>query len=93
MENILLKSKNSKLIKIVDFGIAGVAMQMNVDKVDVGSLSYMAPEVLSGKATKIGPSIDIWALGVILFGMVYLIFINLGNRLTPFYALKSNRNV
>jgi MAP/microtubule affinity-regulating kinase len=30
----------------------------------------MAPEVLAGNMKEIGPSIDIWALGVILFGMV-----------------------
>jgi MAP/microtubule affinity-regulating kinase len=38
------------VIKIVDFGIAGLANNLNVDKLDVGSLSYMAPEVLSGVA-------------------------------------------
>jgi MAP/microtubule affinity-regulating kinase len=57
-------------VKIVDFGIAGMATNLNVDKMDVGSLGYMAPEVLSGRAQKLGPSIDVWALGVILFGLV-----------------------
>lgn len=37
---------------------------------DLGSLSYMAPEILSGRAKKLGPSIDIWALGVVLYGLV-----------------------
>jgi MAP/microtubule affinity-regulating kinase len=43
---------------------------MNVDKLDAGSLFYMAPEVLNGSIKKVGASIDIWALGVILFGLV-----------------------
>ena len=43
---------------------------MSMDKIDIGSLRYMAPETLSGKTTKIGPAIDIWALGCILFGLV-----------------------
>jgi MAP/microtubule affinity-regulating kinase len=30
----------------------------------------MAPEVLSGRAKRLGPSIDIWALGVILYVLV-----------------------
>jgi MAP/microtubule affinity-regulating kinase len=33
----------------VDFGIAGMALNMGVDKIDMGSLKYMAPETLSGK--------------------------------------------
>ena len=53
----------------MDFGIAGLANNFNVDKIDVGSLKYMAPETLSGKNTKIGPSIDVWAIGVILYGL------------------------
>lgn len=48
LENILLQSKTERLIKIVDFGIAGMSSNFSVDKIDVGSLSYMAPEVLQG---------------------------------------------
>ena len=70
LENILLTSKFEKKVKIVDFGIAGLASNFNVDKLDVGSLSYMAPEVLSGRAKRLGPSIDIWALGVILYALI-----------------------
>lgn len=48
LENILLTSKHEKQIKIIDFGIATVALDFVMDKIDIGSLSYMAPEVLSG---------------------------------------------
>jgi serine/threonine protein kinase len=43
---------------------------MSVDKIDVGSLKYMAPETLTGKQKVIGTSIDVWSLGVILYSMV-----------------------
>lgn len=66
----MLAQKGSKLVKIVDFGIAGLVNNLSMDKIDIGSLRYMAPETLSGKTTKIGPAIDIWALGCILFGLV-----------------------
>ena len=31
----------------------------------------MAPETFEGKLTKIGPSVDIWAMGVILYAMLF----------------------
>lgn len=70
LENILLAQKNKTIVKIVDFGIAGLATNFDVSKIDAGSLKYMAPEIFSKKIKKIGPHIDIWALGVILFGMI-----------------------
>lgn len=77
MENIILQQKGQTSvyyaihtppkIKLIDFGIAGLANNFNVDKIDVGSLRYMAPETF--RNAKIGPSIDVWALGVILYGL------------------------
>ena len=44
LENVLFKStqEDDFFVKVVDFGIAGVAQ----DKVDAGTLAYMAPETL-----------------------------------------------
>ena len=44
LENVLFKStlKDDYFVKVVDFGIAGVAQE----KVDSGTLAYMAPECL-----------------------------------------------
>lgn len=70
LENVLFKDKDSMIIKIVDFGIAGVCKAQQKDKTDAGTLSYMPPEVLSGTKVEAGPGIDIWALGVMLYTMV-----------------------
>jgi serine/threonine protein kinase len=70
LENILLANSKERLVKIVDFGIAGMAINMNVEKMNVGSLKYMAPEILSGLSRSIGPAIDVWALGIILYVLV-----------------------
>lgn len=43
---------------------------MSSEKINVGSLRYMAPETLTGSLKEIGPKIDIWAMGVILFTLV-----------------------
>jgi serine/threonine protein kinase len=33
-------------LKIVDFGIAGICSNFDIDNVDAGTLKYMAPELL-----------------------------------------------
>ncbi len=38
LENLLLAAPNSNLLKVVDFGIAGVAANFNLDNADTGSL-------------------------------------------------------
>jgi len=45
LENVLIKSVGELVIKIVDFGIAGVCETNKKDKVDAGSIAYMPPEV------------------------------------------------
>ena len=70
LENVLLTNLNTDQIKIVDFGIAGVASKFNVENIDSGSLRYMSPEVVSSKAKQLTSAIDIWAMGVILFVML-----------------------
>lgn len=70
LENVLFKEKGSYIIKIVDFGIAGVCKAQQKDKTDAGTLSYMAPEVLSRAKVDAGPAIDVWALGCMLYTMI-----------------------
>lgn len=75
-----LKSANIRLsatgqLKVLDFGLAldmkdtsieGVTRSTNLDSgVVAGTLSYMAPELLQGKAPDIRT--DIWSLGVLLY--------------------------
>lgn len=69
LENILLKSKGSTAIKVADFGISGVADRLNPDA-DTGTLKYMSPEVLSGKEKGNSPTVDVWAMGCLLYCML-----------------------
>ena len=71
MENVLFKNKETLHIKIVDFGIAGVCKANQQDKVEAGSLAYMPPEVLAEANAETTPKIDVWAIGCILYGMMY----------------------
>jgi serine/threonine protein kinase len=77
LENVLFKNQDYEddyTVKVVDFGIAGVGG----DKVDAGTISYMAPECFEGKSCATTPAIDVWAIGIMFYAMMY------GSL--PFYA-------
>ena len=67
-DNILLQTVNGKaIVKLTDFGLARrLASDSDVIKCDVeGTPLYLAPETIL--ADPIGPAVDMWACGVILF--------------------------
>jgi len=41
------------------------------EKTDAGTFKYMAPEVLKGEISLANPAMDIWALGMMLFLMLF----------------------
>jgi serine/threonine-protein kinase SRK2 len=74
LENTLLqvvKGLPLPLLKICDFGYSK-ADTMSVAKSKVGTLTYMAPEVLVNRDGKYdGKVADIWSCGVMLYVMLY----------------------
>ena len=69
-ENILFRGKNGRIddLLIVDFGFAARCSTEN-DLSDVmGTLEYIAPEILRMKPY--GRAVDVWALGVIMFNLL-----------------------
>jgi tetratricopeptide (TPR) repeat protein len=70
--NIMINQRGEPVL--MDFGLA---RRVNADEsrltqtgVPVGTPAYMAPEQLTGQGGPLGPSCDVWALGVILFEML-----------------------
>ncbi len=90
MENILFMDKECTRLKIVDFGIAGFCLNHLKEKTDQGTFKYMAPEVLKGEINLANPSMDIWALGIMLFIMIYGYhpFLTERERVTKEYDIK-----
>ncbi|KAJ3124695.1 Elongation factor 1-gamma [Nowakowskiella sp. JEL0407] len=66
-ENLLL-NKN-KEIKIIDFGFGNTYHRERTLDTFCGSPFYAAPEMIKG-IKYIGPEVDIWSLGVILFALL-----------------------
>ncbi|KAJ3394026.1 serine/threonine-protein kinase KIN2 [Entophlyctis sp. JEL0112] len=66
-ENLLLD--NDKNIKIIDFGFVNLYDPADVLKTFCGSPFYASPEMILGKKY-IGPEVDIWSMGVILFALL-----------------------
>ncbi|CAD8116806.1 unnamed protein product [Paramecium sonneborni] len=71
LENIMLSSLLQKEIKIIDFGVSNYAGQPLITENIVGTLSYLAPEVLSSSYKQIYPPQDVWAIGCIIYGLVF----------------------
>ncbi|XP_018567540.1 probable serine/threonine-protein kinase HSL1 [Anoplophora glabripennis] len=68
MENVMLNSIQTQ-IKIVDFGLSNVWSINNPLRTHCGSPEYAAPELfITGR--QYGAEVDLWSLGIILYGMV-----------------------
>ncbi len=68
-ENILIESvSDSRMnVKIIDFGTAIVCPPDKKIRGGLGTVYYMAPEVIRGKCTA---KCDVWSLGVIMYVML-----------------------
>ena len=83
LENVLFKDDSDRhQVKIIDFGIAGACTTNKQDKVDAGSLAYMPPECFAGGAVNTTPALDVWAIGLMFYAMLY--------GTLPFYSESEN---
>lgn len=67
LENVMLDERGH--VKIIDFGLGNFFDAKKPLSTFCGTPDYCAPELFFGK-TYVGPEVDIWALGVILYIMV-----------------------
>jgi len=72
LENVIKANADPdcNLIKIVDFGIAGLACGNQSEVTNAGSLNYLPPEIFNHRNVRAGPPLDIWAMGCLLYAML-----------------------
>lgn len=68
LENILLDEKNNA--KLADFGLSNVFDKRRQLRTFCGSPLYASPEIVQG-SPYLGPEVDCWSLGVLLYTLVY----------------------
>jgi 5'-AMP-activated protein kinase catalytic alpha subunit len=66
-ENVMVDSKGQ--VKLIDFGFANMYHPRGFLETNCGSPLYAAPEIVQG-VRYIGPEVDVWSLGVILFAIL-----------------------
>uniref|UniRef100_A0A8C2GAR0 non-specific serine/threonine protein kinase n=1 Tax=Cyprinus carpio TaxID=7962 RepID=A0A8C2GAR0_CYPCA len=68
LENVLLDENCN--IKIADFGLSNLYHKDKLLQTFCGSPLYASPEIVNGRPYH-GPEVDSWALGVLLYTLVY----------------------
>ncbi|KAF7694242.1 NUAK family SNF1-like kinase 1 [Silurus meridionalis] len=68
LENVLLDDNYN--IKIADFGLSNIYHKDKLLQTFCGSPLYASPEIVNGRPYR-GPEVDSWALGVLLYTLVY----------------------
>ncbi|KAK9880578.1 hypothetical protein WA026_011818 [Henosepilachna vigintioctopunctata] len=68
MENVMLNAAQNQ-IKIVDFGLSNEWTTECPLKTHCGSPEYAAPELFVTSKVY-GPEVDLWSLGIIIYGMI-----------------------
>ena len=69
LENFLIMQEDSSLkVKLIDFGFAIEIRENEKIKEKLGSINYMAPEILLDM--EYDNKVDMWAIGVVLYNML-----------------------
>ena len=80
--NIMFLDAKRENVVLIDFGISGYNSGNVKETVKAGTTKFIPPELAAGLTYSSSPKFDIWALGVILYSMLFGVF--------PFEAAKDS---
>lgn len=67
-----VKEYENLIAKVGDFGIAGIKRAgTKGEDTNAGTVKFMAPELQTGDAIEANSALDIWAIGIMLYMMIY----------------------
>ena len=91
-DNILIKTeKDKQIIKLCDYGISQIGNMTNL-KTHIGTLHYMAPEILEGQ-TYYTYKCDLWSLGIVIYELFFKEKPYMGqNEVSLLTNIKKNKN-
>jgi calcium-dependent protein kinase len=69
--NILFLDTNRENVVIIDFGISGYNSGNVKETIKAGTTKFIPPELAAGLTYSSSPKFDIWAMGVILYSMLF----------------------
>ena len=68
---MLFAAEDAKIVKVVDFGIAGMCKGNNKEETNAGTIRYMPPELHRGESTLADTTMDIWTIGVMTWLLLF----------------------
>jgi serine/threonine protein kinase len=71
LENVIFRDEKMDIVKLIDFGIAGVCTKGREDVQESGTMEYMPPELFEQSKVTSSPSQDVWAIGIMFYTMIY----------------------
>ena len=69
--NILFLDTDREHVVLIDFGISGYNSGNVKETIKAGTTKFIPPELAAGLTYSSSPKFDIWALGVILYSMLF----------------------
>lgn len=74
LENIMATAGSKPTVSLIDFGLCHHFKGSDVCSDFAGSREYAAPELLLSKMNFSATQVDVWALGVTIFALLYGVF-------------------
>ncbi len=69
--NILFLDENRENVVVIDFGISGYSSGNIKETIKAWTTKFIPPELAAGLSYSSSPKFDVWALGVILYQMLF----------------------